>query len=118
MARGQASGHACRSAGRDRGKQHRPPSRIALEALLRQQPAHRVPDQDGRLAELLGRPADIVEIVLDPMPDPAGLAVMAPQSHGPYIVAPVGQPGCERVRDQGPTQPPWMRRMAVIRPSE
>ena len=81
---------------RDRRHEHRSPHDARVQMLLCQQPAHRVPNQDGGHGELRRRASNVVEVVVDPMPDTPS-RVVAAQPHRPDVVADVGQPGGEVV---------------------
>jgi hypothetical protein len=92
MADGQAGHDRGRSAAWGRGQQYRPPGGAVLQVALDDQSAQGVADQHRRLGEPRRGLVDVLDVVVDAVPDPARRTVVAAQPHGVDLVAVSDQP--------------------------
>ena len=101
VAQCQSRRHPDRATGRERGQENDGTRRVALRVPLREKPAHRVPDEHRRLREPLGRPLDVLQVVVDAVPDALAGLVVPTQPDGADVVATLGEAGGE------PVPAPW-----------
>ena len=92
---GDPQGHPERAAGGDRSDEHRSRHVVVLQVALHDEAAHRVPDEDRRLADSLDGGGEIGGVVIDPdspQRPVAGCVAVPPQIHGVCRVPPGGEP--------------------------